>query len=322
MLGKVPPDELAALVLGRTGATDDRVLQGPAYGEDAGVVELGDEALVVSPDPVSMAVGRVGRLGVDVACNDVAAAGGDPAWLTNVLLLPDDDEDVLDDVTRQVDRAGDRLGVAVVAGHSEYVPALDRPMLVLTCLGPADRYVPTGGADPGDAVVLTKRAAVEGTAILATDFQELLGEAVPAPVLDRAAGFYDEVSVVPEATVLRAYASAMHDPTEGGLVDGFLEVATASGVALDVDPDATPVADETRALCEAAGVDPFRIFGSGALVATVPDAEVEAAMAALRNEGIEATVVGTVRAADEPELRLGEAVHRDPVRDDMYDLWE
>ncbi len=321
MIGKVPPELLGELVVDRTGASDERVRQGPAYGEDAAAIDLGERTLVVSTDPISLAVERIGTLGVDVACNDVAAAGADPAWMTAALFLPDDDEAVLDAITRQLDEAADRAGVSIVGGHSEYAPALETPMVVLTCLGLADRFVPTSGAEPGDRIVLTGGAGIEGTAILATDFRADLEEEVPADVLDSAGTFYDEVGVREAAAVLREHATAMHDPTEGGLLAGLVELASASGVALDVDPDAIPVREETAAVCAAAGVDPLRIFGSGALVATVPADAAESAVGSLRERGITAAVVGEVAATKDPEVRLGDQRHRDPVRDDMYDLW-
>ena len=325
MIGKVDPDSLADLVLGRTGAPDDRVVQGPAYGEDTAAIEIGDGTgegiLVVNADPISLAVGRVGTLGVDVAANDVAASGATPEWLTSVVFLPDDAE-ALDTITAQLDGAARRLGVAIVGGHSEYAPALSTPMLVLTCFGLTDRYVPTGGAEPGDRIVLTKGAGIEATAILATDFRDRLDGQVPDEMVESAEGFYDEVSVVPEAAVLREFAHAMHDPTEGGLVDGLLELAVASGVRLDVDPDAIPLREETRRLCAAVGVDPLRTFGSGALLAAVPQGSTEEALAALEAEGIEGAVVGAVEASDEPALVLGEERFDEPVRDDMYALWE
>jgi len=322
VLGKVPPDLLEALVVSRTGASDDRVIQGPAYGEDTAAIRLDEGILVVNADPISLAVERIGSLGVDVACNDVAASGATPEWLTSVVFLPGSSDEVLDAITAQLDRAASRVGVSIVGGHSEYAPALDTPMLVLTCFGFADRYVPTGGARPGDRLLLTKSAGIEATAILATDFRDLVGDEVPASVLDRGAEFYDDVSVVTDAAAVRDDAHAMHDPTEGGLVDGLLELAIASDVGLDVDPDSIPVRDETRRLCRAAGVDPFRTFGSGALIAAIPEASTAAVTGRLREAGIASSVVGTVREPDGPRLVLGEETYDEPIRDDMYALWE
>jgi hydrogenase expression/formation protein HypE len=326
MPGKVSPDDLLAYVFERTGAaeTDGTVVQGPADGEDAAAIDWpdGDGTLVVSSDPISLAASEVGTLGVAVACNDVAVSGADPRWLTAVVLLPGDaDAGVLEAITRDLDAAADAVGAAIVGGHSEYVDQLERPLLSLTAMGATDRFVPTGGAEPGDAVVLTKAAGIEGTAVLAADFGDELG--VDPDLRERAERFLAEISVVPEARVVREHATAMHDPTEGGVAAGLLEVARASGVRLEVDRDAVPVRDETARLCEAAGVDPLRIFGSGALLATVPADAVEDCLAALADAGIEATRIGTVRGLEggDPELRLGGESITGPIEDDLYPLW-
>ncbi|MFB6130774.1 MAG: AIR synthase family protein [Salinigranum sp.] len=323
MIGKVAPDDLASLVFSRTGAEDDDVLMGPKYGEDTAAVRIGGQVLVVNTDPISLAVERIGTLGVHVACNDVAASGGRPRWLTMAVFLPGESADPLDAITAQVDEAARELGVAVVGGHSEYAPERSRPMLVLTCLGLADEYVPTGGVEPGDRIVLTKGAGIEGTAILATDFRDRLAGDVDAAVFDRAAAFYEEVSVVVDAEAVGPYAHAMHDPTEGGLTDGLLEMAVASGCSLEVDREAVPVREETATLCAAAGVDPLRIFGSGGLLAAVAADDLEAALAALGERGIDAAPIATAREADGDPAVIADGERRtEPGRDDLYALWE
>ncbi|WP_090622873.1 AIR synthase family protein [Natrinema salaciae] len=333
MPGKVSPDDLLTHVFERTGAaeTDETVIQGPADGEDAAAIDWpdGDGTLVVSSDPISLAASQVGTLGVYVASNDVAVSGADPRWLTAVVLLPGDDgaggdaaDTLLEEISHDLDAAAREIGASIVGGHSEYVDQLERPLLSLTAMGATDRFVPTGGAEPGDAVLLTKAAGVEGSAILAADFGDEL--AVGAATRERAEGFLDEISVVPEARIVREHATAMHDPTEGGVAAGLLEVARASTVRLEVDRDAVPVREETRALCDAAGVDPLRIFGSGALLATVPGDAVDDCLAALADAGLEAASIGTVRdlGGGEPELRLdGESI-TEPIEDDLYPLWE
>ncbi|GAB3029323.1 AIR synthase family protein [Natronobiforma cellulositropha] len=318
MPGKVRPDDLLTHVFGRTGATDETVLQGPATGEDAAAIDWPGGSLVVSSDPISLAATQVGSLGVHVACNDVAASGADPRWLTVVLLLPSGGpEGTLETVTRDLDSAAREVGATVVGGHSEYVDALERPLVSLTAMGATDRFVPTGGADPGDRVLLTKAAGLEGSAILAADFGDDL--ALDSALLERASGFFEEISVVPDGRCLREYASAMHDPTEGGLLAGLSELASASGVRLEVDPEAVPVREETRDLCAAAGVDPHRIFGSGALLATVPGDALEDALESCRAIGLEVADIGSV--TDGEGVAFGAETVDAPPEDDLYSLW-
>ena len=328
MIGKLDPDTLGR-VLDRTGAASADLLAGAAYGEDAAAIDLGDgETLVVSSDPISLAADRAGTLGVYVACNDVAASGADPEFLTNVIFLPEENDETLATLTDQLDAAADDLGVTIVGGHTEYVPALDRPLLSLTAFGRTDHYVPTGGAQPGDTLLLTKGAAIEGTGILATDFADEAREAgIEQATLDRATGFFEEISIHPEAERLRSAATAMHDPTEGGVVTGCVELAAASGVDLIVERESVPIRPETAAICEAIGVDPLRIFGSGALLATVPPEAVETALDALDGADIDAAVIGEVRKSsgdDNNDGALvvdGERITTAPT-DQLYPLWE
>jgi hydrogenase expression/formation protein HypE len=324
MLGKVSPDDLAAHVFQRKGADLDSVLQGPAYGEDAAAIEVPAGTMVVSSDPLWFAVDRVGTLGVHVACNDVAASGGDPTWMTNVVFLPSEaDSSTLERISTQIDEAASSIGVAVVGGHSEYNEQLDRPLLMMTCMGMADPYVPTGGASPGDELILTQGAAIEGTAILASDFEaELQAQGVDPALIEAGVGFFEDIGVTDDAAVLRSFATGMHDPTEGGLIDALLEMASASGASIEVDPAAVPIREATAVLTDAMGVDPFRIFGSGALLASVPETELDDALAALAEAGIEAAHIGSVVEGTPSTLTLGAEVFTEPVRDDMYQLWD
>ena len=332
MTGKLDPAALAT-VLGATGVEDPAVLQGAAYGEDAAAIDLGDRTLVVSTDPLSLAAEAVGRLAVHVACNDVAASGADPRWLTNTVLLPDDDPDRLRTVAEQVDETARTVGVAVVGGHTEVVPSLDRPLLSMTALGTTDRFLPSGGVDPGDRLLLTGGAGIEATGILATDFREAcLDAGVDEATLDAAAGFLDDVSVIDDARALRGVATALHDPTEGGVLTGLVEMATASGLVFETSRDAVPVRPETAACCAAMDVDPLATFGSGALLAAVPESAVEDALAALADADIDGAVIGTAFAPDGTGSVSGDTAPgtvvldgdpiTEPPRDEMYPLWE
>ncbi|WP_193309437.1 AIR synthase family protein [Halorubrum halophilum] len=327
MTGKLGPDALAE-VLAATGADDAAVEVGAAYGEDAAAIGLSgaSETLVVAADPLSLAADAVGELAVHVACNDVAASGADPRWLTHTLFLPDSDAARRRTVTEQVDATARDLGVAIVGGHTEVLPSLDRPLCSMTALGTTDRFVSSGGAEPGDRLLLTKGAGIEATAILASDFREACAEAgVAAETLDAAAAFLDDVSVVPDAAAVRDAATAMHDPTEGGLLTALVETASASGTELAVERERVPVRPETRACCDALGVDPLATFGSGALLAAVPPKRVDDALDSLVDAGIDAAVIGDVRAADERDagsVRLdGDRIDEAP-RDELYPLWE
>lgn len=334
-MGKLRPEVLAKYVLSRTGRPDPAVIRGPALGEDAAAVELGDgRVLVAHTDPITGASRLLGWLAVNVPCNDVAVAGARPRWLLVTLYLPEGfSEAQLDEVTRQVDEAARELGVAVIGGHTEYTAGIDRPIASTTCIGITgrDQVIWTSGAREGDAILMTKTAGLEGTAILCTDFaQSLLERGVPGDVIGRGAQFVRMISVVKEALELaeNRLATSMHDPTEGGVLGGLAEVAYASGKTLEVWESEIPVAPETRLCAEAMGLDVLRLISSGVLLATVPMERVDDALGLLRGAGVGAAVIGRVHGWSGHLVILHRSGGGVEVVDDVYvpdevmGLWE
>lgn len=276
--------------------SDPRVLVGPRLGEDAAVIDVGDRVIVVHSDPITGAVERIGWYAVHVACNDVAATGARPRWVLPVVLVPRGRIDLVAEIASDMARAVAELGVTVVGGHTEATGWLDRPIVSVTAIGEAPRngYVTSSGARPGDVIIATKAVALEGTSILARDYRERLVGRVPEDVLERAAGFIREISVVRDAmlAVEAGGVTALHDPTEGGFLGGVYEIAAASGVGARVYEDKVPVRDETRLICRAMGVDPLKLISSGMLLIAASRDRAEYIVDKLRAAGIEATVVG------------------------------
>ncbi len=325
MIGKLDAETLET-VLSQTGATNPALLSGPAYGEDAAAIDLGEETLVVSSDPISLAAEAAGTLGVHVACNDIAAAGADPEFLTNVIFLPDDDPQTIQTLTSQLDAAAEELEVTIVGGHTEYVPALSRPLLSLTAFGRTDSHISSGGAQAGDKLLLTTGAGIEATGIIATDFADKLrDEGLDTQSIERAGRFFDDISVLADSRALRSVATAMHDPTEGGVVTGVLEMAAAAGVDFVVDRESVLVRPETETVCAAMGIDPLRTFGSGGLLATVAPEHLETATKQLETAGIDAAVIGeavTPEESDSGALVLDGERTTDGGGDALYPFWE
>lgn len=322
MIGKVDPERLASTILGRTGVSDDAVVQGPAYGEDTGAIDLGEQTLVINADPLSLAASDVGTLAMQVVCNDVAASGARPRWVTNTMFLPEDNAEMLDTITTQLDRTARSLGVAIVSGHTEYAPDLSRPLLSLTGMGLTERYVSTGGGRPGDVVVIVGAAGLEGTAILAADFRdELLDAGVDPSLIDEAAGYLEDISVLPAAMALRNLATGMHDPTEGGVLAGLVELATATEAHISISRDRIPLRPATPAICQSLDIDPLRTFGSGALLATIPADQVAAAKQQLSTEQLEASIIGEIRHGEGILEVDGDRIPTAPT-DEIYELWQ
>ncbi len=213
------------------------------------------------------------------------------------MLLPQDVSSAqLKQITSQIDEAAKELGIAVIGGHSEFTPSIRRPILVATAIGEAEkgRFVGSSGAKVGDPIVVTKGAAIEGTAILSTELAELLEMRVDKAVVRRAQKFFRMISVVEDALTATEVGGvhAMHDATEGGIAGGLQEIAWASNVGVVAHEERIPIYEETRAVCNALDVDPLKTISSGALIISAHPEKAEEIVAALKKKGIQASVIG------------------------------
>jgi len=298
MPGKWPADDLAHLLSAHAAPVSGDVLLGPRIGEDAAVVRLGNERLVLATDPITFAADSIGLYAVTVNANDVAACGARPRFFLATILLPVDAKpETAERIFAGIADACRSLDCLWVGGHTERTADLARPVVVGTMIGDLDgrRPVSSGAARPGDLVLMTKGAGIEATALLAREKGEKIAGKVGKAVLARARAYLADpgISVVRDARLARdAGARALHDVTEGGVVTGLWEMAEASGLGLQVDGDAILVREETAAVCKAVGIDPLEAIGSGALLAAAEPETVRKILAALQREGIRAAVVG------------------------------
>ena len=319
--GKLDPAALRRLVLGRLGARRDDVVVHAQLGEDAAAVAFGDEVCVLSSDPITGAGAAAGWYGVHVACNDLAAMGARPIGVLATLLFPESaDEQDVGQMMEDVHRAALELGIEVLGGHTEVAPGLQAPIISMTAVGRArrDRLVTSAGARPGDALVLTKAAALEGTAILATDLEHALRGRLEPATIAAAQALSERLSVVPEGVLAPELgATALHDPTEGGVLGALWELAEASGTGYEVAAEAIPILDETRQVCAVFGADPLRLISSGALLIACPDAE--RMITGLHDRGVAAARIGQVTARGRVLLSGGRPQEVGPVERD--ELW-
>ncbi len=293
-------------------ARDPRVLVGPRIGEDAAVLDFGDTCLVITSDPITFATDHLGWYAVQVNANDVAVRGARPRWFLAVLLLPErqTDSTLVSTIFDQIYAACAAIGCSVIGGHTEITIGLNRPIVVGQMLGQVAReqLVTTGGAQVGDALLLTKGIAIEGAALLAREREvSLKALGLSEDLLYRAKNllFAPGISVVSEALTANqvAHVHAMHDPTEGGLATGIAELAQAAGVGVWIERDAIPILGESAAICSALGIDPLGTLASGALLLTVAPADAAPVVEALAREQIPCAQIGSVVPREEG-LRL------------------
>ncbi|AEH50269.1 AIR synthase family protein [Pseudothermotoga thermarum] len=317
-LGKVSEKLLKEVIFKHTGFRRNEVVLHAEYGEDCAAIDLGQNLAVVTTDPITCADAKSGYLAVHVACNDLAACGAKPvAILTTILLPPELEEKDFVELMEQIDKACKKLQIEVVGGHTEVTDVVRKPLICTTAIGSVEkgRLVKSSNAKPGDWIVVTKHVALEGTAILAYDFEEILSKKFSKDFIENCKKLLEQISVVEEGLIAsQLNVSAMHDITEGGLIGALCEVAKASKVGFEVYQEKIPVLYETKAVCEFLDINPLKLISSGSMLICTfePDKLVET----LEKHSIKATVIGKII---EKGFYLVDGVHKRIICEDLTD---
>lgn len=301
--GKVSKELLERLVFTCLGTPSNRLIMGPKVGEDAALIDMGDRVLIAKANPITGAENRIGWLAVHINANDVAARGARPLWYMSIVFLPEGSrEELLESIMKDQHEACSEIGICVVGGHTEVAPDLQRPIIAGFMLGevPKDRFITTGGAEPGDKIILTKGLGIEGTGILASDLEHKLIDKVDTNVLFRAKLFLNNISTLKEAITASKMGgvTSIHTPTEGGVLNGLIEIAEASGSGFRVYEKNFIVADETRIICDALRVDPLKLLSSGSLLIVVRKESVHKVLEAIVQEGVRASIIGEITSGE------------------------
>jgi thiamin-phosphate kinase len=324
--GKVPPEVLERIVFNFLGAQDERVIVKSGVGIDAAAIDFGESVLVASSDPITGAEKHIGFYAINVNANDVATFGAKPRWFIATILLPENaDEELLREIMEDMHKSAEKLGISIVGGHTEVTIGLNRPIVIGTMLGEVkkEKLVRSNGAKAGDVIILTKGAGIEGTAIIASEREEELKNVFGEELVENAKRFLEKISVVKEALIAAEIGvHAMHDPTEGGIANGFHEMADAAGLGFKVYHDRIPIAEETRKLCEYFNLDPLALISSGSLLIAAPKEKAEKIVNAIQKEGIEAAIVGEFLEDKNTKVLVKDGKETPLKRPETDEIWK
>jgi hydrogenase maturation factor len=287
----------------------DEVLVHSGVGEDCSVFALAEnEAVVLSTDPITGTANEIGKLAFHVTANDIASSGAELiGMLVTIIFPPGSGEDELKKIMEEITSLAERYSVEILGGHTEVSAAVNQTLVSVTGVGKIakDKAVMTGGMKPGDELVLTKWAGLEGTAILAADKEKMLKQHLPSELVDTAKAFGNCLSVIPDSRIaMETGVTAMHDVTEGGVFGALWEMAAASSVGIEVDLKKIPIRQETIEICELFDINPYMLISSGALlIATVHGNRL---VERLEKAGIHSAVIGYATEGNDRIISNGE----------------
>jgi hydrogenase maturation factor len=287
---------------------DKRVIVGSKIGEDAAVIEMEDKYLVVKTDPITFATKQIAYYVVNVNVNDVVCTGAIPKWLQITLLLPEKDttKELVREIFKELHEVCEEMNISIVGGHTEVTAGLNKPIVVGNLIGEVekDSLVFTSGAEPGDALILTKGISIEGTSIIAREKEDFLKEnGFEDKFLDKCKNFLFDpgISVKKEALLASKNFTikSMHDPTEGGLATGIAEICRASNTGVLIEKSKIIVFPESLELCKFFNLNPLNTLASGALLIAIDDSESSSLIELLKDNDIPASKIGIFMPKEE-----------------------
>lgn len=258
---------------------DDRILVDYRTSDDAGVYRLDEKrALVQTVDfftPIVDDPYVYGQIAAANALSDVYAMGGRPLTALAIAGFPKDaDRSILKQIFAGGLATLREAGVALLGGHTVQDAEIKFGYAVTGEVDPA-RVLANAGAQPGDALLLTKPL---GTGIITTalKFGRAPSEAVDAAVRSMTAlnrGAAEAIQALGPGTV-----HACTDITGFGLVGHASEMAAASGCTIQIDAANVPLLPGARELVRGnipgGGRTNRQHFGAGTDVGAAVDPDV------------------------------------------------
>lgn len=304
--GKIDRQFFEAVIAPRLGASRSDVSKRPAHGVDFGVIDVGESALAVATDPISvlpeLGFERAGEFAIRFILTDVAVSGLAPSHLAVSFALPPEmTDEQFEAVWTAIDRECRDLGVSIVTGHTARYEGCSFPWVghgTAMAAGNHEEIIHPDGAEPGDHILVTTGPAAEAVGLMSTLFPDQVP--VDESTLENAQSRLDETGGVRDAMAAAAAGgvTAMHDATEGGLVGAFHEMAGSSGVQFRVDTEEIPVRPGVRETADALGMDPWRATSSGTLVLAVDADDSETVREVLASQGTPVGIAGRVESGE------------------------
>lgn len=297
--GKLDSELLKKIVFQKITYKSPEVITRPGIGEDCAVVDFGEYECVMSTDPITAAVNEIGRLAIHITCNDIASNGIQPLGIMLAVMLPVGTTE--NDISMMMEQAGQTaadLGVEIIGGHTEITSAVNTPVIVSTAVGKAEKgkSQKAKSMKPGDYIMMTKWAGIEGTGIIASDFEEQLKEICTQDELQEAKEMLSKVSVVKDGIVAGKIGTAgMHDITEGGVFGAVWEMCQISGTGCEIWIDKIPVKTVTKKICKRFDINYLRLISSGCMIIIVNSDNKDKLERDMKKANIEINCIGQIK---------------------------
>lgn len=323
--GKISESVLKRSVLKQIKTKRQEVIRGAEVGEDCAFFSFHEkEGVLVTTAPIVVNEFENIAFELTAIVNNIAACGGEPAGVIVSAVLPDKIlESVVQRLSGEMERACRNLNLQIAGGNTQISKTVNKPILNVTILGKKEKKLHANfhKYEAGQDILLTKWSGVAGTAILAKKEQNKLEERLPGYIVENGIALEKEISVLTESRIaMEVGVSGMHDVSRGGIFSALWELAEKGNVGIEVDLKKIPIRQETIEICEVLGVNPYELYGAGALL--IVSDKGNQLLHELEKQQIPAAVIGKITGENGKVILNGEETrYLDRPKNDALEPW-
>ena len=297
-IGKLPNDVLEKIVFSNIKKKRDEVIVRAGVGKDNAIIDFNRDLCIISTDPITGTEKDIGKLAINISCNDIAVSGGEPLGvLLTIMAPPNTTVKDIENIMIEAGRAACELNVEIIGGHTEITAAVNRMVLSATVIGKQNRnkIIDPSKVKVGDKIIMTKWAGIEGTSIIVKEMGEKWKEKLSIDEYEDALNMDNLLSVLKEGLILgKLGANYMHDITEGGVYGAVWEASKVIEKGVKIWKENIPIKEVTKRICESFDINPYRLISSGSMLAVVPSGNIEEIKENFIKEGIKLSVIGEI----------------------------
>jgi len=279
-----------------------RYLTSPALHEleDCAVLDEYEGRIAMTTDsyvvtPIFFPGGNIGELAVHGTINDLAMRGAKPIALSLGLIIEEGFElDQLERIIKSIAQATEHAQVAVVTGDTKVVPRgkADGIFINTTGLGTVSHRCSISGslARPGDIILVSGSIGDHGITIMSKQ----AGIDISGDIRSDTQPLHRLVAALLENDPCDVHV--MRDPTRGGVATTLCEIASSSGVEINLEEDWLPIHPSVATACELIGLDPLYLANEGKCLVICQQDRADELLGIMRRlpEGKEAAIIGQV----------------------------
>ncbi|MCQ8211404.1 AIR synthase family protein [Cetobacterium somerae] len=322
-IGKLTISDLKNLIFDNIKNTNSKILSFGEIGSDCAAIEVGDDIVYLSTDPITGSNSGLGKLAININCNDIATEGVSPTGIMlTILAPPHTQKDEIAAIMREAQEEAEKLNVSIIGGHTEITAAVNKIVISATSIGIGKKidFKKRNTIKAEDRIVITKGIGIEGTGIIAFEKEDELSDIISPKLLQEAKSLLDLTSVVKDGILANKFSKGMHDVTEGGLLGALWESSCFYDLGLEIFYDKIFIHQCTKEICKYFKIDPLKLISSGTMLIVVDKNNVTELLDNLKDNNIKAFDIGKFTNAKEKVLiKNGERLEISPPEsDELY----